>query len=285
MRISVVVPFHNVAPHVEACLQALLAQDYPEQDHELILVDNNSSDGSADLVRRHPRVRLLCQAVPGAYAARNLGVAAATGEVIAFTDADCAPARDWLRRIADALADPAVMLVQGRRGFALETPGLSILSDYEAGKAAYTYTAGRKEIYYGFTNNMAVRRTLFDLVGPFPEVPRGADVVLVHRAIESCSTGALRFAPEMRVRHLEITSVWRWFAKMHLYGRSYRFYSRLVASRPLSASDRLQVLRATLRQGHYPWPRRVHLALLLGIGLLYYELGRRRPGPPLAAGR
>lgn len=285
MRISVVVPFHNVEPYVGACLQALLTQDYPADQYEIILVDNNATDGSAAIVRRHPRVRLLQQPVPGSYAARNLGISVATGEIIAFTDADCAVAPDWLRRIAEAMADPAVVLVQGRRGFALDTPGLSILSDYEAGKAAYTYSAGRKEIYYGFTNNMAVRRSLFDRVGPFPEVPRGADVVLVHRAIDAYSRAALRFAPEMRVRHLEITSVWRWFAKMHLYGRSYRFYSRLVPSLPLSGRDRLQVLRATVQQGHYPWPRRLYFALLLLTGLLYYEVGRRRPGPPPPAGR
>jgi hypothetical protein len=171
------------------------------------------------------------------------------------------------------MACPEVCLVQGRQRFAFESLGLSILSDYEAAKAAYTFSAKTKEIYYGYANNMAVRRAVFDRMGPFLELQRGADVVLLHRVIEGYACDAIRYSPDMWVRNLEVTGVWKWFQKMHIYGRSFRTYGRLAQSRPLSGSERLQVLQTTIRRHGYSVAKSLLLIPLLSIGLLYYELG------------
>jgi glycosyltransferase involved in cell wall biosynthesis len=63
---------------------------------EVIVVDNGSTDDVGDVVARFPSVRLLSEAVPSSYAARNTGLAAAAGEIVAFTDADCLPDANWL---------------------------------------------------------------------------------------------------------------------------------------------------------------------------------------------
>ncbi|HDH03147.1 MAG TPA: glycosyltransferase [Actinobacteria bacterium] len=277
MRISVVVPFHNVERYIENCIRALLSQHYPQDCYEIILVDNDSTDGTAAIVRRYPRVRLLSEPKAGAYAARNRGVAESGGEIIAFTDSDCSPQEDWLQKIDEAMVDPVVAIVQGRRRFACESLGLSILSDYEAEKAAYAFSARTEEIYYGYTNNMAVRRGVFDRTGPFLELDRGADVILVHRVIAEYSCNAVRYSPDLCVRHLEVTSIWQWFRKMRIYGQSFRGYSKLVPSRPLGSRERLQVLRATIRRGGYSAAKSLLSIVLLSAGALYYELGRRWP--------
>ena len=168
-------------------------------------------------------------------------------------------------------------IVQGRQRFAFESFGLSILSDYEAEKAAYTFSTGTKEVYYGYTNNMAVRRGIFDRVGPFMELKRGADVLFMHRVIAGYSCDAVRYSPDIRARHLEVTSVWKWFQKMQIYGRSFRGYSRLVLSRPLSGSERLRILQATTRRGEYSAAKSLMAILLLSVGMLYYESGRWCP--------
>jgi hypothetical protein len=90
--VSVVVPFYNAERSVEDCIAALRAQTLAPPRYEIIMVDNNSTDGSADLVRKYPDVRLLSEEKQGSYAARNRGVAAARGAIVAFTDADCRPA-------------------------------------------------------------------------------------------------------------------------------------------------------------------------------------------------
>jgi glycosyltransferase involved in cell wall biosynthesis len=118
--ISVVVPFYNPGHHLERCAVGLLRQSYPSSRYEIIMVDNNSTDRSTEIVQRYPEVRLLLEPKQGAYAARNRGVAAAEGHIIAFTDADCVPAPDWLEQMDAALSAPGVEVAQGGRLFATQ---------------------------------------------------------------------------------------------------------------------------------------------------------------------
>ncbi len=275
VRVSVVVPFHNSAEFIDACVRALLSQRFPRDAFEIIMVDNNSTDGSAAIVRRYPGVRLLVETTPGSYAARNRGVREARGAIVAFTDSDCAPGPDWLQTIWSVMANPGLVLIQGRCSPGAESLPLAVLADYEAKKAAYVFTSERKDIYYGYTNNMAVRRKAFDKAGPFQEWMRGADVMLVHRVLDEYSCGAVAYLPDMWVRHMEVDSVATWLRKMHIYGRSFRRYGDMVKRRPLTAADRWRVFRATIRDNHYAPGRSLLLICLLAIGLISYELGRR----------
>ena len=82
MDISVVVPFHNEEEHLEGCIRALRGLEYPEDRREIMLVDNNSTDRSVEIVQRHPDIRLLSESRPGDFAARNRGIAASSGEIV-----------------------------------------------------------------------------------------------------------------------------------------------------------------------------------------------------------
>jgi GT2 family glycosyltransferase len=99
LRFSVIVCTRNGAARIGACLEALEKQSLPAQ--EVIVVDDGSTDGSGDLVTsRFPGVRLLRLVAGGLSAARNAGAELATGEILAFTDDDCEPDRDWLAGLA-----------------------------------------------------------------------------------------------------------------------------------------------------------------------------------------
>jgi glycosyltransferase involved in cell wall biosynthesis len=111
-RLSVVVPAHNEEDFLGACLDSLLDQDYPD-GYEIIVVDNNSTDGTA-CVARDRGVRVVTETRPGVCWARQCGTVAARGEIVVSTDADTVYDRGWLSRIDGAFrADPRVVAVAG----------------------------------------------------------------------------------------------------------------------------------------------------------------------------
>lgn len=98
--VSVIIPVYNDAERLRLCLQALEQQTYAQNRYEIIVVDNGS-DATAkisDLVRQFPGAIAEFESIPGSYAARNKGLSIAKGEAIAFTDADCIPAPDWIEK-------------------------------------------------------------------------------------------------------------------------------------------------------------------------------------------
>jgi glycosyltransferase involved in cell wall biosynthesis len=272
LLISVVVPMYNAEPYLAACLDALVSQDFPCGDYEVLLVDNGSTDGSVAIARRHPAVTLLSEATRGAYSARNRGIRQARGEVIAFTDPDCVPDRSWLREIAAALSDPRVELVSGRRRPAIGTGLLASVADYGNAKDAFVLEGDDAELYYGHCNNMAVRRRVFEILGLFAERPRGSDVHFVRRVAGEYSCGPIRYAPAAAVTHLELDSVAVYYKKVCLYGR-HRRLNNWAGTRALRLAERMAVFRRTVRAGRYSWARSAALLATLAAGWLAWLLG------------
>jgi O-antigen biosynthesis protein len=93
-RVSVVVCSYNGAKTLAACLDSLGRLNYPS--YEIILVDDGSTDNTAEIAARFPSVHYIWQENHGLSYARNTGAAAATGEVLAYTDSDCMADADWL---------------------------------------------------------------------------------------------------------------------------------------------------------------------------------------------
>jgi glycosyltransferase involved in cell wall biosynthesis len=277
--ISVVVPFYQDRQHIRGCIDALLSQDYPQQRFEVILVDNNSTDGSADIVKQCPAVKLLSETKQGAYAARNLGIREATGEIIAFIDVDCLPDPAWLHRIQEAMSDAEVLLVLGKREYASPSPALSMLAEYEAEKINYVCAGSDKQIYYGYTNNMAVRRTLFDRCGLFLEMARGADSIFVRTVVDYFDFEYVRYVPGVRVRHMEIGRIRDYYQKRVIYGRSYEGYRKVRSARSLSYAERTLIFRRTIQKKGYSLPASLLFALLLVIGAVNFDLGRLSARP------
>jgi glycosyltransferase involved in cell wall biosynthesis len=183
LRASVVVPVHDAARELPGLFQCLARQSVPRHLFELLLVDDGSRDGTADVARAlgagagGPTL-VLASAGTGSYAARNTGIAAARAPLLAFTDADCAPLPEWLERGLAALqsaprAAGEVRLVAPAR------PNLAALLD------ASRFLRQRRYVQEGFgaTANLFVRREVFAAVGPFdPWLRSGGDKLFGRRA-------------------------------------------------------------------------------------------------------
>ncbi|MEW6600142.1 MAG: glycosyltransferase [Nitrospirota bacterium] len=93
--VSVIIPAYNAEKTIGRCLNALSNQDY-SGEYEIIVVDDGSTDSTSEIVAQFKKTKLLKQKNSGPAAARNRGASAAGGEIILFTDADCAAESDWI---------------------------------------------------------------------------------------------------------------------------------------------------------------------------------------------
>ena len=158
--VSVIVPARNAAAPLRRALAALSRQDF-EGDLELIVVDDGSTDGTADVARAAGATVVELPENVGSADARNAGAAVASAPVLAFTDADCEPAPEWLRAGLRALE--GADLVQGR----VEPP-----PGVEVGPFDRTVWVTRESGLYE-TANLFVRRELFERVAGFWPLLRG----------------------------------------------------------------------------------------------------------------
>jgi glycosyltransferase involved in cell wall biosynthesis len=270
--ISVIVPVFNTARYLDRVIEALENQDYPRSEFELIFVDNGSVDQSREILERHSGLRVLSETERGSYAARNRAIHAARGEILAFTDSDCLPCRDWLRAIDLAFTQPGAQVVLGPRNAAPGGRGLRLVSAYENHKMEMVCSWSDPLVYYGYTNNMAMRARTMERFGPFEHRDRGADTIFVRRVVDGLSCDAVRYCPDMIVQHAELDSIGVYYRKISTYARSPGSYRHIIATRPLSFAERLRVYRRTSRQ--LGVAESVQLFILLAGGALAWWRGR-----------
>ena len=238
-RVSIVVPARNAARTLPGTLAALAALAPPPD--EIVLVDNGSSDDTrprleAFAAAARAKVIVLREPRRGASVARNTGARAATGEVLAFTDADCCPRAGWLGAVAAPLGDASVGAVAGRLAstaahgavetfsslFTLQSPGAP------ARHTRWTPWAG------GFpTANLAVRAGLFRRLGGFDESVAiyGEDYDLCARIYAAGS--AIAYTPDAVVEHQHRVALRAMVRQAFGFGRSHAWLMRRHVARGL----------------------------------------------------
>ncbi|HLP89469.1 MAG TPA: glycosyltransferase [Nostocaceae cyanobacterium] len=231
-KLSVVIPIYNGEADLPDLLHCLESQTYPQKQVEYLLVDNNSSDRTLAILQTtatnspltiHP---ISENNIQSSYAARNTGIRAATGEIIAFTDADCRPQPQWLEALIQPFVNPEVLIVAGEIA---ALPGNTLLEQHADKQETLSqkHTLANKYCPYGQTANLAIRRSVFHQVGLFrPYLTTGGDADICWRILKA-NLGKLEFAPSAIVKHQhrqtwkELASQWR------RYGRSNRYLHEL----------------------------------------------------------
>jgi glycosyltransferase involved in cell wall biosynthesis len=230
--VSVVIPIYNGQADLPDLLNCLLSQTYPKDRVEYLLVDNNSSDRTLTILKTsgdncpitiHP---LSENQIQSSYAARNMGIRAAVGDMIVFTDADCRPQPQWLNALIQPFVNSEVVIVAGE---ILALPGKSLLEQHADRQETLSqkHTLAHAFRPYGQTANLAIRRIALEKAGLFrPYLTTGGDADICWRILGE-NIGRLEFAPTAIVQHRhrgtlqELQSQWR------RYGRSNRYLHEL----------------------------------------------------------
>jgi glycosyltransferase involved in cell wall biosynthesis len=197
--VSVIVPAWNDCIRLRLLLDALMAQTYPETRYEVIVVDNGSTDGSYAAAMEYPVLVLSETAAQSSYAARNRGIEAAKGSILAFTDSDCIPIPDWLGNGVRALTEHNADLAGGSvRMFS--SPNETGAELYDLLETQMWVEPSIRERGVVATWNLFVRAEVFELVGFFPgDVESSGDTIWTRRA--SQSGHRLVYAPDAVVAH------------------------------------------------------------------------------------
>lgn len=299
-RITVVVPVRNAERTMDKTLFYLTALDYPADRLELILADGGSSDATVAVIRRwqrlHPQIKLVevpdCQS-PGH--ARNAALREATGEFILFTDGDCAPNPDWVRRILEPFfmdgriggvggevltlrTDPdndteayceqvGFLSVSGRCGIHESGyfPGLEEM-------AAHEVNGGDHSPFFATANAAFSREAIEAIGGQFWDEPTGEDVDFSLRVLQA--SYRLYFAKEAVVKHMHRVSLASYLRQWYGYGFGHPLLLQKHAREGLEVVLQL----GTPRFLHLPAPGKgivhlgsfhlMHLSLLGAAGSL-----------------
>ena len=162
--ISVIVPAKNAAETIEDCLRGIFSQRYVGADIDVIVVDDGSTDRTAEIAKRWG-ARVIRQDNAGPAAARNAGADAALGDILAFTDADCVPDPEWLNHLTRPFIDP---LVVGTKGV-YRTHQSGIVPRFVQQEYGFKYQrmSRQKSIDFIDTYSAAYRREVFLANGGF----------------------------------------------------------------------------------------------------------------------
>jgi len=197
--VSVIIPVYNDLDRLCDCVAALEAQTYPADRYEIIVVDNASTTPVAPVLERFPHATAEYEPQPGSYAARNRGIAAARGDIFAFTDSDCIPSPRWIESGVDCLERDQAPIAGGR---------IDVFPRYERAPTAVElyemlYAFPQEEnIQQGFTvtANLFSSRWVFEQLGPFDQGLKSfGDVDWTSRAVQRGYK--LAYCDEASVRH------------------------------------------------------------------------------------
>lgn len=167
LKFSVIIPIYNDWERLKLCLQALEEQSLPNDEFEVLVVNNEESNTKPLQFIWPTNVQLLHQPIPGSYAARNLAVKQARGDILAFTDSDCIPDRDWLKNAEIHFLDDKVDRIGGKISIFFKNDTQKTVAElYESVFAFHQkYLVNKRKS--SVTANLLVRRTLFFKVGFF----------------------------------------------------------------------------------------------------------------------
>lgn len=232
MKLSIVIPNRNMAGTIGKCVKAALASEYA--DFEVVVVDDNSSDGSLEALTGLPCKVISLRENAGAAKARNVGAGNSSGEILFFTDADCILQKDTLSKIKKRLQHEGPGAVIGGT-YTLRPFDRDFFSRFQSVFINYSETKNAAGPDYIATHAMGIHSADFKKSGGFPHpfLPMLEDVEFSHRIKREGSR--LIMCPDITVQHIFNFSFLRSISNAFRKSKFWVMYS--VANKDLTADS------------------------------------------------
>ncbi len=197
--ISIIIPNYNGSRTIGKCLDSVFAAHGP--DTEVVVVDDCSDDGSADIISRYPCRLIRLPQRSGASAARNAAARSSTGEFLFFIDADCVLREDTLSIVRKHLSSQSADLVIGGT-YTPEPYDPGFFNLFQSVFVNYFETKNPASPDYLATHALVIRADMFRRTGGFREtfLPILEDVEFSHRLRQAGYRMAIK--PDIQVRHI-----------------------------------------------------------------------------------
>jgi len=216
LKVSVVVPVYNAQATLRHLIDSLLAQDYPKNNLEIIMVDDGSTDNSAAIIKERAEIKYLYQKNAGPAAARNYGWQSATGEIVCFMDADCFASSDWLTQLLFGFRSKDIAAVAGTYGI---TGSQNVIAWCVYEEIQYRHKKMPDVIRAFGSYNVAIRMSVLKETGGFNSryrQPSAEDYDLSYRIAQL--SYKIYFAKGAFVYHFYAQSIHSYFAKQFRHG-------------------------------------------------------------------
>ncbi|GBF79987.1 glycosyltransferase [Aphanothece sacrum] len=230
-QVSVIIPIYNGEEDLSDLINCLRSQTYPNSKIEYLLVNNNSNDNTSKILGENViemteigiNLKVLNEnKIQSSYAARNQGIRHATGEILAFTDADCRPIPNWIEELVKPFMDEKVGIVVGEL---TALPGESLWEKYAERYEVMSqkFLLEHPFLPYGQTANLGIRYKIFQEVGLFrPYLTTGGDADICWR-IQQKTNWKIGVSPQAIIRHRHRSSLKEFQSQFRRYGCSNRY--------------------------------------------------------------
>jgi len=193
VTISIVIPFRNEAANLAACIESIIACNYPKSKYEIILVNDHSEDSGKEVLSQFlsTKIKLISlDQVVGKKEAIKAGVSVASGKLIITTDADCTVGKNWLRQISSYYTYTKKAMIVGMVALEGRETVLEYFQIMDTCGTMGLHGAGIHNKTHFLANgaNLIFEKTLFEALNPFQEnqYASGDDVFFVNKvAIEA----------------------------------------------------------------------------------------------------
>jgi len=205
-KISIIIPVYNGEETIGPCLESLLEQEFPKNDYEIIVVDNNSNDQTKNIVNGFPVIYILENQRQGPSPARNRGAEIAKGSCFLFFDADQFAEKNYLKTMMMATHDSEFGAIAGRN-IGLNSTN-SYLGEYWQGEWDAKLTEGNIKSFIRFSGgNVLMKRDVFEKLGGFDEQLKTTEDTDLAWRIQNDLGLKIRYVPQAIAHHKERLSL------------------------------------------------------------------------------